>query len=52
VDRFVSSALDAQPWGTVHVAVALLLVLASSGVLVAAALAVGGRLASLTPSST
>ena len=43
VDRFVGSALDAQPWGTVHVVVALVLVLAVSAALVAAATAVGER---------
>lgn len=43
VDRFVGSALDAQPWGTVHVVVALVLVLVLSAAVVATATAVGER---------
>jgi hypothetical protein len=43
VDRFVGSALDAPPWGTVHVVVALVLVLALSAAFVATATAVGER---------
>jgi hypothetical protein len=43
VERFVGSALDAQPWGTVHVVVVLVQVLAVSAVLVAIAMAAGGR---------
>jgi hypothetical protein len=43
VERFVGSALDAQPWGTVHVVVVLVQVLAVSAVLVAIAVAAGGR---------
>jgi hypothetical protein len=43
VDRFVGSALDAQPWGTLHVVVALVLVLAASAAIVATATAVGER---------
>ncbi len=43
MERFVGSALDAQPWGTVHVVVVLVQVLAVSAVLVAIAVAAGGR---------
>ena len=43
VDRFVGSALDAQPWGTVHVVVALVLVLVLSVALAVTATAVGER---------
>lgn len=43
MERFVGSALDAQPWGTVHVVVVLVQVLAVSAVLVAIAMAAGGR---------
>jgi hypothetical protein len=43
VERFVGAALDAQPWGTVHVVVVRVQVLAVSAVLVAIAVAAGGR---------
>jgi hypothetical protein len=44
VERFVGSALDGQPWGTVHVVVALTIALVVSAMVVMLALAVSGRL--------
>lgn len=47
MDRFVGSALDSQPWGTVHVVVAVVVTVALSTLLVLVVAAAATQVAKL-----